>query len=83
MIADSETLQMDFFIEALKQNSVDVVKVFLDQIQIPKKFMHHLHMGRVLRLYTKVSACCFILLFFHLSALLCLDWSVFLEYTLI
>lgn len=56
VIAESDELQMDFFIEALKQNSVDVVKVFLNKIQISKKFMQNLHMGRVLRLYVEVSS---------------------------
>ena len=56
VVADSGVLQMDFFIEALKLNSVDMVKVFLDKIQISKQFMQHFHMGRVLRLYVEVSS---------------------------
>ncbi|KAL8573882.1 hypothetical protein ACOMHN_029330 [Nucella lapillus] len=50
---DSDLVQMDYFIEAVKQNSVDVVKIFLDRLDISSKFMHHFHMGRILRLYNQ------------------------------
>lgn len=48
---DSETMQMDFFIEAIRQNSVDIVKLMLDTLHI--SLSQHFHMGRILRLYTR------------------------------
>jgi hypothetical protein len=55
-IAESDELQMDFFIEALKQNCMGIVEKFMSrEIQIDKKFARHLHMARILRLYTQVT----------------------------
>lgn len=53
VVLDSEKLQMNFFIEAVMQDSIHVVKMFLHTLHI--SFKHDFHIGRVLRLYTKVS----------------------------
>ncbi|XP_076442046.1 transient receptor potential cation channel subfamily M member-like 2 isoform X2 [Babylonia areolata] len=50
---ESDEVQMDYFIEALKQNCVGVVKTFLDRADFMDKLKHHFHMGRVLRLYSQ------------------------------
>nr|KAG5689768.1 hypothetical protein BaRGS_031169 [Batillaria attramentaria] len=47
---DSSVVQMDFCIEAMKQNNVEIVKMFLDKL--PLSFNQHFHLGRILRLYT-------------------------------
>ncbi|XP_025103750.1 transient receptor potential cation channel subfamily M member 4-like isoform X2 [Pomacea canaliculata] len=49
---DSENIQMNFFVEAVKQNSKDVVKSFLNTLQLS---FTQFHMGRVLRMYTTDS----------------------------
>ncbi|XP_076441873.1 transient receptor potential cation channel subfamily M member 1-like [Babylonia areolata] len=47
-------MQMDAFIQALKQNCLDLVKTFLG-LDFEGKLKRHLHMGRLLRLYRQLQ----------------------------